>query len=162
MKFLQRSHYCRNCKKKMFFLRFTSKKYVESKLKCSICNTEVISYWEEINQKFIIPIIIGMAFFTSAFIYSLWRYSVNEVLTRDIIIMILTLVLATTFAIYGLKYRNRSGVPNKSDYDLKKLSRFRKQSFLVLIWLLIGLALSVIINIIVWFIWEWISILALR
>ena len=159
MKFLQRSHYCTKCNKKMFFLRFTSKKFVESKLKCSVCNTEVISYWEEINKKFIIPIIIGMAFFTSAFIYSLWRYIVNEILTRDIIMIVLILVLATTFAIYGLKYRNKNEAPNKSDYSLENLNVFRKQSFFVLIWLLIGLALSIVVEIIVWFIWEGISVL---
>ncbi len=162
MTFLQRSHFCSKCNRKMFFLRFTSKKFVESKLKCSVCRTEVVSYWEEINQKFIIPIIIGMAFFTSAFIYSLWRYTVNEVLTRDIIMIVLTLVLATTFAIYGLKYRNKKEAPHKSDYTLENMKGFRKQSLLVFIWLLVGLALSVVIDIIVWFIWEGISILVTK
>jgi hypothetical protein len=146
----------------MFFLRFTSKEFTESRLKCPICNTEVISYWEEIDQKFIIPIIIGMAFFTSAFIYSLWRYSVSEISTRDIIIIVLTLVLATTFAIYGMKHRNKIKPPKNSDFTLEILKGFRKQSFFVLIWLLLGLVLSVVIDIIVWFIWEGISIIVTK
>ena len=103
-----------------------------------------------------------MAFFTSAFIYSLWRYTVNEVNTRDIIMIVLTLVLATTFAIFGLKYRNKNEAPNKSDYSLENLKVFRKQSFFVLIWLLIGLVLSFAIDAILWFIWKGISILVTK
>lgn len=159
MKFLQRSHYCTKCNKKIFFLRFTTKKFVETKLKCKICNTEVISFWEEINQRYILPLIIGISFFTTAFSFSLWRYSVNEVLPRDILIIVLNIVLASSFAIYGLKYRNKNEIPDKSDYFIKQLKGFRKQSLFVILWTIIGILLSIIIDVIIWFIWGGISIL---
>jgi len=159
MKFLLRSHYCNNCKKRIFFLRFTSKKFVETELKCNICNKKVISFWEEVNKKFILPLIIGIAFFATAFSFSLWRYSENEVLPRDILIIVLSIVLASSFAIYGLKYRNKNEFPDKSDHSIRQLEEFRKQSFFVVLWTFIGILLSIIFDIIIWFIWEGISIL---
>ena len=55
MKFVHRTNYCNKCNKKAFYPQLVNKKTVEQNKKCPRCGTDVVSFWEELNNKYILP-----------------------------------------------------------------------------------------------------------
>ena len=131
MRFLHRSHFCEKCEKRVFFLRFTTKKFVDEELKCPLCKDRVQSFWEDLKLRFIIPVIVGVSFLAAAVIYDIWRFSRNAHEPVDIFISIMNVVIASILAIYGNKYRPRK-VPTETKNQVNNgLQIFRKQSLYV-------------------------------
>ena len=158
MRFLHRSHFCSKCEKRVFFLRFTTKKFIKEELKCPICKGGVHSFWEDLKYRYIIPEIVGVSFLTAAVIYDIWRFSRNAHEPVDIFISILNVVIASVLAIYGNKYRPRKKPSITNDQIENGLKLFRKQSLYVVIISILSLGVAFLFDLIVFFLWKGIEL----
>lgn len=158
MRFLHRSHFCEKCEKRVFFLRFTTKRFIDEELMCPLCSGRAKSFWEDLKLRFIVPVIVGVSFLAAAVIYDIWRFSRNAHESVDIFISILNVVIASVLAIYGNKYRPRK-IPSTTEDQLHNgLQIFRKQSLYVVIITLLSLGVAFLLNLIIFLIWTRIEI----
>ena len=158
MRFLHRSHFCKKCDKRVFFLRFTTKKFINEELKCPICKGRVQSFWEELKYQYIIPVIVGVSILASVVIYDLWRFSRNAHEPVDIFISIFSVVIASILAIFGNKYRPRKNPPTTEGQIEDGLRLFRKQSLYVTIISLLSFGVAFLLDLIIFFIWRGIEL----
>ncbi len=158
MRFLHRSHFCNNCEKRVFFLRFTTKKFIDEELNCPVCKGSVQSFWEILKFLYIIPLIAGVSFLASVAIYDIWRFSRNAHEPVDILISILGVVIASVLAIYGNKYKPKKIPPTTDDQLDDGLKVFRKQSFYVVIISLLSFGVAFLFDLILFFIWRGIEL----
>ena len=158
MRFLHRSHFCNKCEKRVFFLRLTTKTFIDEELKCPICKGSVHSFWEDLKFRYIIPLIVGVSFLAAAVIYDLWRYSRNSHEPVDILINILNVVIASVLAIYGNKYRPRKKPSSTNDQIENGLKIFRRQSLYVTFFSFLGFGVAFLFDLVIFFIWRGIEL----
>ncbi|MCG3216639.1 MAG: hypothetical protein KAS63_07935 [Candidatus Heimdallarchaeota archaeon] len=154
MRFLHRSHYCENCSKRVFFTRFTTRKFIEEKFVCPECRNDVISYWENLRLRFIIPIIIGISFLSATVIYGIWRISRGESGGVDILISVINVILTGVIAVYGNKYRLKKKPLSFNDHKENGLKLFRRQSLYVVIFTAIGHIIALSLDAVIFYIWK--------
>ncbi len=153
MKFVHRTHYCVKCKKAAFFPQFATKKTVEQDYICPRCGEDVVSFWEEINNRFIIPYFIGVPFFAMAAIYGFWTSTFIQIRSVDIFVILFNIIMASIFTVYGIRYRKLKNIPESSDKSLETLKHFRHQILYSLLFTFIGFLIATAIDVILVLIW---------
>ena len=153
MKFVHRTHYCNQCNKKAFFLQFTTKKTVEQDYNCPRCSNKVISFWEELNKRFVFSYFIGVPFFAMSAIYGFWTSTLNQIRSVDIFVIIFNVFLSGVFTVYGFRYSKLKDIPQVSDKSTDNLKVFRKQIAFSFIFTLCGLLIAVVVDILSVLIW---------
>lgn len=153
MKFILRTHFCNKCNKKAFYLQIATPKSVEQKNNCPRCGSEVISFWEELNSKYIYPFFIGVPFFSMAAIYGFYTSIYTQIRPVDIFTMIFNIFMSAIFTVYGIRYSKLEKIPKRSDNSLEKLKHFRNQTWFAFLFTLCGLVIATITDIIIVFIW---------
>ncbi len=135
MKFLQRKQYCTTCEKHVSFLQFTNKESVQKQLQCSLCNNDVVSYWEEQRKMHVYPLIIGFSFFISAVVFNIWIFflqNVREIETKDYILTAIYFGLTVILAVLATSFRKKSEPQETADLTINELSTYKKQYFYVI------------------------------
>ena len=158
MRFLHRSHFCTKCEKRVYFLRFTTRKFIDEEHKCPLCKSGLQSFWEDLKFRYIIPVIVGVSFLAGAVIYDIFRFSRNAHEGVDIFISILNVVIASVLAIYGNKYRPRKIPPSTENQIDNGLQNFRKQSLYVVLITLLSFGVVFLFDFIIFLIWKGIEL----
>ena len=157
MIFLERKHYCTNCKKEIFLFKLsTREKDILEIHTCLTCSSELISYWYEYPRLYIIPMIASGAFFMFAVIYSLLRFYQGIKESVDIFIAISNIIFGGLVEIYGSTNRKKVFPPEKEDNSLGKLLIFRKQFVDVLFITVVSFAIVTALNSLIWILWTYI------
>ena len=154
MKFVERRHYCSECKKDVSFPQFiTTKKFITSEHSCRMCKNTVISYWWDIPRKQIYSMLIALPFFVFCVLYSFWRHYQQILEPVDIFIAIANVFFGGFILVYTSMVKKKPEPPEKSDFSTEKLKNFRIQSIYVIILNAIGFGLASGFNAIIWIIW---------
>ncbi len=153
MKFVHRTNYCNKCTKKAFYPQLVNKKTIEQNKKCPRCGTNVVSFWEELNNKYILPYFVGMPFFAMSAIYGFWTSTLNQIRPVDIFVIIFNIIMTAVFTVYGLRYRKLEVIPQTNDNSLEMLKSFRKQTLYAFLYTLCGFAIAIILDILIVLIW---------
>ncbi len=158
MEFLNRNHYCKKCDKRVSYFRFTTKKFVQEDLHCPICQEKVVSYWEKLRYKYIIPYFFGFPFYVMSTIYILWKLAYNSPLEAvDKFITIFNVFICAFIIIVSTLNNKKATPPEISDKSLEKLKVFKQQVIWVIILTLLGLLTAALTNYIEWLIWKGIA-----
>ena len=153
MEFVQRTHYCNQCNKKAFFPQLATKKTVEQDYNCPRCGKEVISFWEELNKRFVIPYFIGVPFLSMSAIYGFWTSTLYQIRSVDIFIIVLNIIIAGIFTVYGVRYSKLKNIPKSSDKSVETLKQFRKQTIFSFLFTFSGFLFATTIDILLVLIW---------
>jgi hypothetical protein len=153
MKFVQRTHYCKQCAKKASFFQFATKKTVGKDYDCPRCGKDVVSFWEELNNRFVLTYFIGVPFFAMSAIYGFWTSRFNQIRSVDIFVILFNVIMASFFTVYGIRYSKLKNIPNSSDKSLETLKLFRKQTLFSFLFTLAGFLIATVLDILLVLIW---------
>jgi len=153
MKFVQRMHYCSKCEKNAYYLNKISAQNLEKDFKCPRCGNSVISFWDKMNNRYVLSYIIGTPFFGASAIYGLWTSLVGSVRGVDIFIMIINVLIAAVIVVSGLRYKQKATIPDSSIKTLSELRAFKVQNFWILLFTFTGYLSALAIDVILYFCW---------
>ena len=153
MKFVQRVHYCPKCEKNVYFLKRTNKENIKEDHSCLRCQTEVISFWEILSNKFILPYLIGTPFFAASVVYAFWTSTVGSIRPVDIFILIINVVIASIIVVSGMRYKRKPTIPPSSIKTVDEIRIMKYQNLWSVLFVFIGCILALIVDVALYFIW---------